>query len=278
MEESKRWGRYTFLGFDPVLELTCRDGLLKITSGTTIGQQVEHPGEAIRKILAENKSPKLPGMPTFTGGLVGYFAYDYIKYAEPKLKLEKGDADSFQDVDLMLFDKVIAFDNFRQKILLIVNMKTGALEQEYYKAQLELEKLVNLIRNGKPAPEQPLKLKTDFKPAFSKEAYCEMVEKGKRYIREGDIFQVVLSNQLEAEMEGSRRAIYGGAIGYLDFSGNLDVCIAIRIAYAKKGKVYARSGAGIVADSVPESEYQECLNKARAVVLAVKKAEEGMEA
>lgn len=105
-----------------------------------------------------------------------------------------------------------------------------------------------------------------------------MVEKGKRYIREGDIFQVVLSNQLEAEMEGSRRGIYGGAIGYLDFSGNLDVCIAIRIAYAKKGKVYARSGAGIVADSVPESEYQECLNKARAVVLAVKKAEEGMEA
>lgn len=278
MEESKRWGRYTFLGFDPVLELTCRDGLLKITSGTTIEQQVEHPGEAIRKILAENKSPKLPGMPTFTGGLVGYFAYDYIKYAEPKLKLEKGDADSFQDVDLMLFDKVIAFDNFRQKIILIVNMKTGALEQEYYKAQLELEKLVNLIRNGKPAPEQPLKLKTDFKPAFSKEAYCEMVEKGKRYIREGDIFQVVLSNQLEAEMEGSRRGIYGGAIGYLDFSGNLDVCIAIRIAYVKKGKVYARSGAGIVADSVPESEYQECLNKARAVVLAVKKAEEGMEA
>lgn len=58
----------------------------------------------------------------------------------------------------MLFDKVIAFDNFRQKIILIVNMKTGALEQEYYKAQLELEKLVNLIRNGKPAPEQSLKL------------------------------------------------------------------------------------------------------------------------
>ena len=337
----------------------------------------------------------------------------------------------------MLFDKVIAFDNFRQKIILIVNMKTDAPEQEYYKAQMELDKLVNLIRNGRLAPEQPLKLKGDFEPVFSKEAYCEMVEKGKQYIREGDIFQVVLSNQLEAEMEGSlldayrvlrtsnpspymfyfssddieiagaspetlvkledgklftyplagtrprgatpeederlerelladekeraehnmlvdlgrndigkisqigtvevekymaveryshvmhigstvggqirpeydavdavdailpagtlsgapkfraceiiqeleggRRGIYGGAIGYLDFSGNLDVCIAIRIAYAKKGKVYARSGAGIVADSVPESEYQECLNKARAVILAVKKAEEGME-
>ncbi len=437
VEESKRWGRYTFLGFDPVLELTCRDGLLRIKGATTVEQQVEHPGAAIRRILAENRSPKLPGLPTFTGGLVGYFAYDYIKYAEPTLKLEKGDEDSFQDVDLMLFDKVIAFDNFRQKIILIVNMKTDAPEQEYYKAQMEVDKLVNLIRNGKPAPEQPLKLKGDFKPVFSEEAYCEMVEKGKSYIREGDIFQVVLSNQLEAEMEGSlldayrvlrtsnpspymfyfssddieiagaspetlvklddgklftyplagtrprgatpeederlekellsdekeraehnmlvdlgrndvgkisqigtvkvekymaveryshvmhigstiggqirpeydavdavdailpagtlsgapkyraceiiqeleggRRGIYGGAIGYLDFSGNLDACIAIRIAYAKKGKVYARSGAGIVADSVPENEYQECLNKARAVVLAVKKAEEGME-
>ncbi len=437
VEESKRWGRYTFLGFDPVLELTCRDGLLRIKGATTVEQQVEHPGDAIRKILAENKSQKLPGLPTFTGGLVGYFAYDYIKYAESTLKLEKGDEDSFQDVDLMLFDKVIAFDNFRQKIILIVNMKTDAPEQEYYKAQMELDKLVNLIRTGKPASEQPLKLKGDFKPVFSEEAYCEMVEKGKQYIREGDIFQVVLSNQLEAEMEGSlldayrvlrtsnpspymfyfssddieiagaspetlvkledgklftyplagtrprgatpeederlerelladekeraehnmlvdlgrndigkisqigtvevekymaveryshvmhigstvegqirpeydavdavdailpagtlsgapkfraceiiqeleggRRGIYGGAIGYLDFSGNLDVCIAIRIAYAKKGKVYARSGAGIVADSVPESEYQECLNKARAVILAVKKAEEGME-
>ena len=117
VEESKRWGRYTFLGFDPVLELTCRDGLLRIKGATTVEQQVEHPGDAIRKILLENRSPKLPGLPTFTGGLVGYFAYDYIKYAEPNLKLEKGDEDSFQEVDLMLFDKVIAFDNFRQKII-----------------------------------------------------------------------------------------------------------------------------------------------------------------
>ena len=109
VEESKRWGRYTFLGFDPVLELTCRDGLLRIKGATTVEQQVEHPGDAIRKILLENRSPKLPGLTTFTGGLVGYFAYDYIKYAEPTLKLEKGDEDSFQDVDLMLFDKVIAF-------------------------------------------------------------------------------------------------------------------------------------------------------------------------
>lgn len=437
VEESKRWGRYTFLGFDPALELTCTDGVLRIKSGTTVERKVEHPGEAIRNILKENRSPKLKNLPVFTGGLVGYFSYDYIKYAEPALKPGRADEDSFHDVDLMLFDKVIAFDNFRQKIILIVNMKTDAPDEEYHKGELELERLVHLIRHGTPARERPLKLLTDWKPMFTEEAYCSMVERGKQYIREGDIFQVVLSNGLEADMEGSlldvyrvlrttnpspymfyfasdeleiagaspetlvkledgtlftfplagtrprgdtmeederlekellsdekeraehnmlvdlgrndigkisqigsvqvekymeveryshvmhlgstvsgrireecdgvdaidailpagtlsgapkiraceiiqeleggRRGIYGGAIGYLDFSGNVDVCIAIRIAYAKHGRVFIRSGAGIVADSVPQTEYQECLNKAKAVLLAVKTAQEGME-
>lgn len=80
--------------------------------------------------------------------------------------------------------------------------------------------------------------------------------------------------QLIGELENNKRGIYGGAIGYIDFTGNLDVCIAIRIAYRKNGKVFIRSGAGIVADSVPENEYQECINKAAAVVNALKIAEE----
>ncbi|MDE6412582.1 MAG: anthranilate synthase component I family protein, partial [Eubacterium sp.] len=80
--------------------------------------------------------------------------------------------------------------------------------------------------------------------------------------------------QLIAELENNKRGIYGGAIGYIDFSGNMDTCIAIRIAYKKNGKVFVRSGAGIVADSDPEKEYNECINKAKAVVNALKLAEE----
>ena len=80
--------------------------------------------------------------------------------------------------------------------------------------------------------------------------------------------------QLIGELENNKRGIYGGAIGYIDFTGNMDTCIAIRIAYKKNGKVFVRSGAGIVADSVPEKEYEECLNKAKAVVNALKLAEE----
>ena len=78
------------------------------------------------------------------------------------------------------------------------------------------------------------------------------------------------------ELEQSKRGIYGGAIGYLDFSGNMDVCISIRLVYKRNNEVCVRSGAGIVADSVPEKEYEECENKAKAVLLAMEEAKGGL--
>lgn len=83
--------------------------------------------------------------------------------------------------------------------------------------------------------------------------------------------------QIIQDLEGAKRGIYGGAIGYLDFSGNLDTCIGIRLAYKKDGVVCVQSGAGIVADSVPEREFQECQNKARAVVAALEESEGGID-
>ena len=79
--------------------------------------------------------------------------------------------------------------------------------------------------------------------------------------------------QIINDLENNKRGIYGGAIGYLDFAGNMDMCIAIRLAFRKNGKVFVRSGAGIVADSVAQKEYQECINKAKAVVLALQEAQ-----
>lgn len=80
--------------------------------------------------------------------------------------------------------------------------------------------------------------------------------------------------QLIGELENNKRGIYGGAVGYIDFSGNMDTCIAIRLAYQKNGRVFVRSGAGIVADSVPEKEYEECINKAKASLRALLLAQE----
>ena len=445
IEDAENWGRYSFLGFDPLLEFTCQNNVVQIKGDCEFDKfneeiitiETDNPSQIIRDLIRKNKSPKLESLPPFTGGFVGYFAYDYIKYSEPSLNLDAENQDQFKDIDIMLFDKVIAFDNFRQKIIIIFNMKTDDLENNYKKACDELKGIADLIINGQKAEFQPLNLKSDFKPVFSREEYGEMVLKAKEYIRQGDIFQVVLSNRIEAEIEGSlfdtyrvlrttnpspymfyfssndieiagaspetlvkvnntklytfplagtrprgktveedlelekelladekelaehnmlvdlgrndigriaeigsvavdkymsverfshvmhigstvtgklrkdldslaaldsilpagtlsgapkiraceiinelednKRGIYGGAIGYVDLSGNLDTCISIRIAFARNNKVFIRSGAGIVADSVPDAEFDESMNKAAAVINALKTADGGLE-
>ena len=430
-QANERWGRYTFLGYDPKMEITCIDGKMKAGDLQIL---TDNPSAYLRQLLAEYRSPRLQGLPPFTGGLVGYFSYDYFGYSEPRVRCEVEDSEAFKDVDVMLFDKVIAFDNVRQKIILIVNMKLRDIEGGYQKASAELTQLAGLLKNGKKAQEKGGRLCGEVTPLFDKSAYCAMVEKAKNHIREGDIFQIVLSNRLSAPFEGSllntyrvlrtinpspymfyfsgtdvevagaspetlvklengvlhtfplagtrprgkteaedialekelladekelaehnmlvdlgrndlgkisrfgtvkveklhsveryshvmhigstvrgeiredrdaldaieavlpagtlsgapkiracqligelennKRGIYGGAIGYIDFTGNMDTCIAIRITYKKNGKVFVRSGAGIVADSDPEKEFMECLNKAKSSLRALELAEE----
>jgi anthranilate synthase component 1 len=429
-EEDAARGRYTFLGYDPKVSVTCADGMMAVDS---LSFETDDPGKYIRQILEKYKSPRMDYLPPFTGGLVGYFSYDYLKYSEPTLKLDAEDTEGFKDVDVMLFDKVIAFDNADHKIILIANMDLSDAAVSYNKTVLDLQNMADLVMNGKQKEELPGRMLSEFKPLFDRNTYCAMAEKAKSHIREGDVFQIVLSNRLEAEYEGgllgtyerlretnpspymfyfsgsdvevagaspetlvklkdgilrtfplagtrprgrteeedaaleidllsdekelaehnmlvdlgrndigkisrfgtvkvekyhsierfshvmhigsavrgeirdgfdaldaieavlpagtlsgapkiracqlindienNKRGIYGGAIGYIDLAGNMDTCIAIRIAYKKNGKVFVRTGAGIVADSVPEREYRECISKAAAVVNAVMAAE-----
>ena len=184
-----RWGRYTFLGFDPKLEITCIDGKMK-AGGLTV--RTDDPSQYLRELLSSYRSPRFDYLPSFTGGLVGYFSYDYLKYSEPSVRCGEQDEDSFKDVDLMLFDKVIAFDHVRQKIALIVNMALSDVEVGYNKAKLELEQLVSLLKTGEKKQEAPGRLLGEATPLFSKEQFCAMVETAKHHIREGDIFQIVL--------------------------------------------------------------------------------------
>ena len=90
VEQQKHYGRYTFLGYAPVKVMTCTDGIVKIKDLATDKEDVftnRHPNDCITEFLEQYKSPEIENMPPFTGGLVGYFGYDYIKYSEPKLKL-----------------------------------------------------------------------------------------------------------------------------------------------------------------------------------------------
>ena len=95
---------------------------------------------------------------------------------------------------------------------------------------------------------------------------------------DGNKFSVLARlGEIIDELEKEPRGIYGGALGYIDFSGNLDTCIAIRMAVKKNGKVYVQAGGGIVADSKPRMEYEESANKAKAVMLAIENAKEALQ-
>ncbi|MGX2983675.1 anthranilate synthase component I family protein [Helicobacter sp. 23-1045] len=452
VEDRKQWGRWSFLGFKPKLEITAR-GECVYLNGAESPAHKGNPNALIREILREYKSPKIDELPPFCGGLVGYFSYSYLRYSEAKVdkmfadsanrvKNAESSAESapFNDIDLMLFDSLIAFDNLRQKIVLITNIALNDLENAYNKAQINLKSLQDILTKRTPLgaiPQpSPLNLTSKFTPDFTQDAFCAMVERAKGYIKEGDIFQVVLSNPLRAhakgslfdtyrilrstnpspymfyfssdciemagaspetlvklqnetlytyplagsrprganeredealerellsdekecaehnmlvdlgrndigkvakigsvavekymqvvryshimhiascvkgeicddldaldaisavlpagtlvgapkiraceiinELEKSPRGVYGGAIGYLDFSGNMDSCIAIRLVYKKGDELVVRSGAGIVSDSVAENEHTECLNKAKAVLNAINQANGGI--
>ena len=144
-QANEAWGRYTFLGYDPKLEINCIDGHMKLGK---LSVETENPSEYIRQILSEYKSPKFDYLPSFTGGLVGYFSYDYLGYKEKSIRGKARDTEDFKDVDLMLFDKVIAFDNLCQKIILIANMSLDAPETGYNKAIVELKQLRELLMHG----------------------------------------------------------------------------------------------------------------------------------
>ena len=434
VEGGEKWGRYSFLGFDPTLTVSCLDGAVVVKNGKIKDILADDPRTVLREILAQWKSPKLDFMPVFTGGFVGYISYDFVKYTETNLVLTNANAENFDDMNLMLFDKVIAYDHLRQKIVVIVNIKTDNFEQNYIDGVIVLKEIEALIKSGSSTVAFRGQVTSKYRSLFSKEYYCEMVKKTREHIVQGDIFQAVISNRLEADfegdllsayrvlrtvnpspymfyidfdaiqvagaspetlvslknsrlatfpiagtcprgetpeedeafiaellkdekelsehnmlvdlgrndlgkvsefgsvavttyqevvryshvshisstvtgtlkagldqldalgavlpagtlsgapkkraieiinaLEGQKRGVYGGAVGYIDFSGNMDMCIAIRMAVRKNDKVYVSAGAGIVADSIPENEFNESQNKARAMFEALERAQE----
>lgn len=165
-QANETWGQYTFLGFDPKMEITCMGGEMKIGH---LKVRTNDPSSYLRQILSEYKSPRFDYLPPFTGGLVGYFSYDYLAYSEPAVQCDAEDSEAFKDVDLMLLDQVIVFDHLRQKLILIANMQLDDAEVRYNKAVMELKRLIELIKNGEKKNEPGGKLLGEAAPLFDKE-------------------------------------------------------------------------------------------------------------
>jgi len=427
------WGRYSFLGYKPVMTVYGTDDAVTVKNGQSSSVNCGAV-DVIRNIISGYKSPNIPYLPPFTGGFVGYFSYDFVKYLIPGLKLRARGDEEFRDFHLMLTDKVIAFDHFKQKIFLIANIDAGDIENSYTEGVAELKEMEKTLLETVVPPNADASVCGEFSPSFTEDTFREMYEKVKRHIGEGDVFQAVVSNRFKApfsgglmnayrvlrttnpspymvcmrlddieiacsspetlvslrdgevsafplagtcprgeteeedaalinamlndekelaehdmlvdlarsdigkvsrfgsvrvreyrqvkrfshvshigsrvtgdllegldavdviaaafpagtlsgapkkraceiidDVEGIKRGVYGGAIGYIDFAGNMDMCIGIRMAALKGGNVFVQAGAGIVADSSAEKEYQETRNKARAVMDALKNSGE----
>ncbi len=435
---NEKLGRYSFLGYDPILEIKCKDNIVTITeNGKAKTFESKAPLDEVRKIISKYKSPYFDYLPSFTGGFVGFASYDSIKYKEPVLKFKSYDEENFDDYNFMLFDKVIAFDNIRQKIIFIVNIKTDNLEENYNKAKAEIKNLITLVKADFHPSIPNNKIIEEIKANDTFDDYSKKIDKIKKHIIDGDIFQCVFSRRFKGKMEGDlyntyrvlrglnpspymifmdtgdvqiagaspetlvkkegttvttfpiagtrprgkdekedlllenelkndekelaehnmlvdlgrndvgriakfgsvevvgyqyilkfshvmhitstvngvirddcdaidalqsllpagtlsgapkiracqiidelepvRRGIYGGAIGYIDFRGNLDMCICIRTAIKKGNDIYVQAGGGIVLDSVAKNEYQETENKAKAVLKAIQMSEGELE-
>lgn len=434
VEGGEKWGRYSFIGFNPEATVTAHGGETILNHSAGRKETLKcNPINTLRGMFS-GKAPVFDYLPRFTGGLVGYFGYDMVRYFEdlPDTGADRG----FPDCCLMVVNSLIAYDNITQKLILIsnVNLK-GDIGENYRRATEEIVAMFDLLKEpGESSEEIPRGAKPQWKSNLTKSEYEQMVEQAKQHIVDGDIFQVVLSQCFEAEYAGSllnayrelrisnpspymfylkfggmelagsspetllrlqngvletcpiagtrprgqspqederlerellsdekelsehnmlvdlgrndlgrvsrfgsvkvedyqkivrysqvmhittlvssqleegldafdalasilpagtlsgapkvmamtlidrfektRRGPYGGAVGYVGFDGNMDVCITIRTAVKKDGIAYVQAGAGIVADSDPASEYDESCNKARALLLAIEKAGE----
>jgi anthranilate synthase component 1 len=439
VEGGEHVGRYSFLGKDPFLILRARDGRTTIERGGTVSESDRPFIDTLRRLMADFRSPFVPGLPRFTGGAVGYLGYGAASWFEPVLGDLGRPEDGSDQAGFMLFDTVLAFDHVQHRILIVANARiTGDedLESLYQFACAKIEflerELERNLSTGRHASARGLDLRSN----HTRDEFEERVRKAKEYIAAGDIYQVVLSQRFQAEVsadpltvyralrhvnpspymyfirmnglaivgsspemlvrvEGSRvethpiagtrprgrsdeedmrlaeelkrnekeraehvmlvdlgrndvgrvcqygtvrvpqfmglerfshvmhltsivegrlaedrdrldalvscfpagtvsgapkvramqiiqelepssRGLYAGAVGYLDFAGNLDFCIAIRTVIMSGGRAFVQAGAGIVIDSNPAAEYEETRDKARALVRALEIAQQGL--
>jgi anthranilate synthase component 1 len=435
VEQGQKFSRYSFVGNEPFITITCKNGLLTVTENNqTTTKHTNDPLAELQKILQKFK-PSLSeiSLPHFSGGAVGYMAYDCIRYIEPSVPPAKKDDIGLPDFYFILPRNLLIFDHLTRRLKIVVHANPHEKpETNYQQAAESIKKILNLLHSQLRLPVLFSANRADDLPVIpnmSREQYISMTTKMQDYIRSGDIFQVVPSQRFEvqytggaidlyrtlrlvnpspymfclefsdfavvgaspevhirctngkveirpiagtrprrsdtaedlamekellsdakeraehvmlvdlarndigrvcgyntvrvtdfmvieryshvmhivsqvegqlqpgktcfdamratfpagtisgspkvramqiiSELEPTARAIYAGAVAIFSYTGNLDSCITIRTILLKDGKAYVQAGGGLVADSTPEGEYQESLNKARAGLRAL---------
>jgi len=255
----ENWGRHSIIGLPSRKVYKLRGHRLTVEEhGVAVEErELADPLAEIEVIRNGFKVPKLPGMPDFSGGLVGYFGFETIGYIEPKLaRWDRPDELGIPDVLLMLSDEVAVFDNLKGRLYLIVHADPGQ-PQAYARALRRLDELAFRLRRSAPSYPEVLDPKaleeTDFKSSFTREQYQALVETAKEYIRAGDIFQVVPSQRLSVPFRARPVDVYRALralnpspyMYFLDLGGTQIVGSSPEIlARLQRGKVVVRPIAG----------------------------------
>ena len=439
IKKGTEYTRYSYLGLNAQKTLECRGGKTVVTYQDEVTKDDRPFLEILREIQGEYNVAKIPGIPAFTGGLVGYLTYETAGWIED-IPVHTESPLDIPDALFMLFEEIIAFDHLKGTALVMCNVtlhgENDNLKALFDSAHERIDAIGELLHSDIEYSTPVRVPRSEFSSNFHREAFEAAVESAQRYIREGDIFQVVLSQRFQRnttvkpvtlyralrninpspymfhlkmggfdiigaspellvkvdertvevrpiagtrprgktddedrkfaqdllndekeiaehlmlldlgrndvgkvcqygtvtvtenmavenyshvmhivsnvrgellldkdgidalmsgfpagtvtgapkirameiinELEPDRRGVYSGAVGFLDFSGNVNTCIAIRTMVIKDGTVHFQSGAGIVLDSDPAQEYEETVNKAKASMAAIDFAEQGL--
>jgi anthranilate synthase component 1 len=212
VQGGEKWGRYSIIGLPAKTIIRVNEQQVEVTKNYQLisSETVADPLAWIEDYQQQIKVPEIEGMPIFTGGLVGYFGYDIIRYIEPKLAQNpiKEDSINTPDILLMLSDEVVVFDNLKGKLFLIVHAKAGEYEQAQKRLHYLEQTLHQPIRGYQPAKLSQTISEDDFVSGFSEQGFKEAVKKAKDYIVAGDIMQVVLSQRLSIPFQASSLDLY----------------------------------------------------------------------
>ena len=202
VQGGEKWGRYSIIGLPArtLLRVTGHDVTVEKDGKPVERETVSDPLDYVRRFKARYTVPEIHGLPRFTGGLVGYFGYETIRYVEPRLgKMAKPDAIGAPDILLTVSDEVVVFDNLQGRLYVVIHVNP-AIADAYTKANARLDELVAGLSRSIPramAPENNKAVaEADFVSGFTQQGFEKAVERSLEYIRAGDIMQVVLSQRL----------------------------------------------------------------------------------
>lgn len=214
VQGGEKWGRYSIIGLPArtVLRVVGRDITVEQEGKAIERETAADPLDFVRRFKARYKVPTIAGLPRFTGGLVGHFGYETIRYIEPRLgDMKKPDAIGAPDILLMVSDEVIVFDNLGGKLYVVTHIDPAApraLENGEQRLNELVAKLGDPIPRAASTAAQAAPREEDFTSAFSQAGFERAVEQALEYIRAGDIMQVVLSQRLSIPFNAAPLDLY----------------------------------------------------------------------